>query len=250
MQILICEDEQICLSAIRDDILLWQKMHMYQDVYVREFSSAEDLLEAFEKGVYCDLLFLDIYMPDGLDGYALSKKIREINQKIQIVFVTNSVDFLREGYTVGALRYFTKPVTRNQIFEVLDIVYAQMNALEGKFFTAKSSGGQMFIPLREILFFEIRGHNLLLYTTTKKEPVAFRMRLKYVLDQFEEERCFVCPHRSFLVNIAFVRAAQDNKLVLANGMEIPISRSCSGEVRKALYLYFQGGKRHVGMDAL
>ena len=89
MWVIICEDERVYSRAIENDILRWKESHMYKDVYVQLYHSAEDLLDAFEKGTRCDLLFLDIRMPDGLNGFELAQIVRESNEKMQIVFISN-----------------------------------------------------------------------------------------------------------------------------------------------------------------
>ena len=97
IQIILCEDERDFLAKITAEILDWKAMRGHQDVLVQSFASAEDLWEALERGLSCDLLFLDICMPDGLNGYELAQRIRETNQRMQIVFVSNSMEFWREA---------------------------------------------------------------------------------------------------------------------------------------------------------
>lgn len=150
-------------------------------------------------------------------------------------------------YTVNALRYFTKPVTRQQLFEVLDLVYAQTGALAGEYFAAKSGGKQLFLPLREITYFEIQGHRLLLHRVGQAEPLTIRMRLLDVEAQLKD-KTFLCTHRSFLVNLIYIRTFENDKMELADGTEIPVSRSYAERVRAAMYRYFQGGKNHIGVD--
>lgn len=84
MWVIICEDERVYSRAIENDILCWKESHMYKDVYVQLYHSAEDLLDAFEKGTRCDLLFLDIRMPDGLKGLSWLKSFGNQMKKCKL----------------------------------------------------------------------------------------------------------------------------------------------------------------------
>ena len=56
IQIILCEDEQDFLAKITGEVLDWKAMRGHQDVLVQSFASAEDLWEALERGLSCDLL--------------------------------------------------------------------------------------------------------------------------------------------------------------------------------------------------
>lgn len=51
-----------------------------------------------------DLVFLDIQMPD-LDGMTVSRKIRQVDDQIPIVFITNMSSMAVQGYSVDALDF-------------------------------------------------------------------------------------------------------------------------------------------------
>lgn len=240
MWVIICEDERVYSRAIENDILCWKESHMYKDVYVQLYHSAEDLLDAFEKGTRCDLLFLDIRMPDGLNGFELAQIVRESNEKMQIVFISNFNDYLYEGYTLNILRYLPKPVSKDKVIEVLDIVYNQLSSLNGTFFSAKKGGIEFFIPLNDIMYFEVNGHNTLVHRASTIEVQAFRVRIKDVVEQLQQNT-FVFSHRSFLVNLAYIRKLRIDSIELVNGVTVPMSRNYADDAKRKIHNYFQGG---------
>ena len=77
-------------------------------VQIETFSSAEELLRAFEVGKY-DILVLDIYMRD-MSGMEAAKIIRKRDAEVSIIFLTSSVEHVLEGYRVFATGYFIKPI--------------------------------------------------------------------------------------------------------------------------------------------
>ena len=63
-----------------------------------------------------DLVVLDVMLPD-LDGFAVTRRIRESGKHIPIVFVTarDSVDDKIKGLTVGGDDYVTKPFSLEEV---------------------------------------------------------------------------------------------------------------------------------------
>ena len=72
------------------------------------FSSGEQVL-AYSSQI--DILFLDIYMK-GVDGMYVARKIREEDENMIIIFITGSLDYVKEGYIVNAFRYIIKPIKK------------------------------------------------------------------------------------------------------------------------------------------
>jgi len=72
-------------------------------------------LEVFQK-TESDLLILDIMMPK-MDGFTLAKKIREVDEKIPIIFLSakSLQEDKIEGFRIGADDYITKPFSMEEL---------------------------------------------------------------------------------------------------------------------------------------
>ena len=87
------------------------------DAEVHIFEQQEDLLsEAKEHG--CDIAFLDIHMW-GMTGVELAKHLKEINPKMNIIFVTGFSEYTGEAMKMHASGYIMKPVTKEKVEEEL-----------------------------------------------------------------------------------------------------------------------------------
>ena len=78
-------------------------------------------LDEFEPNY--DLIFMDIAMP-GINGIDVSKKIREADEQVPLVFVTSLTQYALQGYKVGAIDYLVKPVTYDHLKITLSRVLA------------------------------------------------------------------------------------------------------------------------------
>jgi DNA-binding response OmpR family regulator len=79
-------------------------------------------LEAFSKNTFA-LCILDIMMPE-MDGLALAKEIRLINQEIPVIFLTakNQKEDVLEGFRTGADDYITKPFSMEELLYRIEAI--------------------------------------------------------------------------------------------------------------------------------
>lgn len=89
--------------------------------HVEFFYTADDAL-AYVKDNYVDLAFLDMDLAGELDGVKLGKQIRDIKPNIEIAFVTGHDEFAREAFRVGGRAYLTKPYTKDELDDTIDIM--------------------------------------------------------------------------------------------------------------------------------
>ena len=76
--------------------------------YVRRFSDGNEIVANYSPEF--DILLLDIEMPV-LDGLNAARKIRKVDEKVVMMFITNVANYAIHGYEVGALDFITKPLT-------------------------------------------------------------------------------------------------------------------------------------------
>ena len=76
--------------------------------HVEGYRDSLDFLEGYSGTL--DVIFIDIEMPH-MDGMTVCAKIREMDEKIGIVFVTNMAQYAIKGYEVNAIDFIVKPVS-------------------------------------------------------------------------------------------------------------------------------------------
>ncbi len=111
MKILLVDDEELQLIRLENAC----KKVMPDS----EFFSFTNPIKVMESNINFDLAFLDIEMP-GLNGIQLAKKLKSINPKIKIIFVTAYNNYALDAYRVHASGYITKPVNENKIKVEID----------------------------------------------------------------------------------------------------------------------------------
>ena len=93
MRIAICDDENMQLYMTKTSL---ETAYKSLDLVVDTYNSGVGLLNAVDD-VHYDLIILDIEMP-GQNGIDTAKKLRKIEDKTAIVFLTSHVEYALEGY--------------------------------------------------------------------------------------------------------------------------------------------------------
>ena len=112
MKILCVDDEPLALEMLEGAVREAQP-----EADIKAFRRQSELLaEAEASG--CDIAFLDIHMR-GVNGVELAKKLKQINPKMNIIFVTGFDEYAAQAMKLHASGYIMKPVTKEKVEEEL-----------------------------------------------------------------------------------------------------------------------------------
>ncbi|PLS01055.1 response regulator transcription factor [Neobacillus cucumis] len=115
MKTIIVEDEYHIRQGIKESIE-WEALSAE---LVGEADNGEDAWELYQ-ACQADLILLDINMPK-MNGLELAKRIRSINDKAQIVFLTgfDEFNYVKQAITLNASDYLLKPISYQELKEAL-----------------------------------------------------------------------------------------------------------------------------------
>lgn len=216
MKIAICDD----------DLVLNRKLHQfifetYHDIDLRidEYRSGEEFLQKISTSkLTYDLLLLDIEM-DKVNGITVAKELKQLSPKTFVVFITSHDEFATVGYEVSAFRYLIKPINKNKLIEAIEAAKEELLSIKSISFQNKD--GEYIIPLNDILYFEAQNQEVLVSTT--EQQLLHRGNLNDYEQRLSQEG-FYRVHRSYLVNLRFVKLYSKIEIILNGGQTIPLSR--------------------------
>ncbi|MCL2570775.1 MAG: LytTR family DNA-binding domain-containing protein [Defluviitaleaceae bacterium] len=221
MKIAICDDVALYNQHLREMLDNYMSRNKVSNYILTEYNCGQTLLEGYSRSF--DYVFIDIEMPV-IDGFRTAGKIREIDVDTGIVFVTNMKSQMQMGFRYGAKDYLCKPVTQQQIDELMDRLldeYRHKNSSEFYNIKLKYDEGTARLKLSDIIYFESNDQYIL--ATTAEEAFTFRGRLSIVEEDLKDKG-FIRVHRSFLVNAKYVFKNFGNCIVLKSGERISVSR--------------------------
>lgn len=232
IRIAICEDEKEIRDLIEGYIydMLRNENIEYE---IQKYSSGEELLRNDLKGI--DILLLDIQMSQ-INGMDTARNIREVDNKMEIIFITSLIDYVQEGYEVRAYRYLLKPIESEQLKKHVLTCIKEIEINKNNYIVIKNRSNIYKIDSNEITYIEVQKKHMLIHTIKKNFEVG------YSLEKIEKDinlDKFVRCHKSFLANLSYVENIKPNIAVLESGEEIPVSRYRYKDVKER-FLKFLG----------
>ena len=216
MKLALCDDDKQELSHISSFIKNYQKLSSVP-MSVQIFHNSFELASV-ASDEHFDLYLLDIIMP-GLNGIELAREIRRFDKAADIIFLTSSPEFAVESYTVKASNYLVKPVSRDRLVEALDDIMRTRTEDRDSCLVLKSSVGVHKVHISEIIYIEALNRKVIYYLRNNSQITCVE-KFASVCDQLLQHPEFLLAHRSFLVNMNYIRRISEIKrLYLAFQME-------------------------------
>lgn len=212
LQIAVCDDNIDELSNMVQLINLYRTSKNFNcDCAV--FLNGFDLVSDLEKGKRFDIYCLDIIMP-GFTGIDVAKEIRVFDKTAPILFFTSSSEFALESYSVKAINYVLKPISKEKLFFTFDEMLEQIKTEKDEdVIIVKSNEGIQKIIISNLVFAEVIGRNVLYHMRSGK-VIECTEAFSSVCDNLLKYGCFIKPHRSYLVNMQYVNTISGNYIIL------------------------------------
>lgn len=228
------------------------------DVVLREFERAEDLAAYVRAGEPLDILLADIVIdhpsaeeaagdgtphageppardasPTAIDAV---RCLMLAQRGVQVIYVTGYDQFHTRAYETEHACFLVKPVDDGELAFALR--RALDRAARGRMEPLRIRCGfeERIVDPRDIVFIESERRVLNIHA------VAETIRTYGKLADLEESlpADFVRCHKSFLVNMRYIKAIGQGELRLAQGESVPVSQSRKRQTQEAVRAYARG----------
>lgn len=194
------------------------------------FGGAQQALDFLQQHPV-DLIFLDIEMPS-VSGMALA---RQLPPDVLVIFTTAYPQYALDGYTVNALDYLLKPISKTRLETAIAKALKQFGLMRRgvasaitseDFLMVKANRKLHKVPFQSIRFVEGLKDYVVLHCENQK--LITSMNLKTIHEKMPQER-FLRVSKSYVVNAEHI-AAHNAQYIWIDQVEIRL-----GEVYKAAF---------------
>lgn len=150
-KIAICDDSKLDRQLLKVVIQTYFENNE-EEFKIFEYELGDNLLDDIE----VELLFLDIIM-NGTNGMKITRKLRDIQFKAPIIFLTAHADYAVESYEVYVAGYLLKPYDTNKLTLLLDEV---LQRSVQKRIAVKVKKQHRYLEINDIMYVESDKHVL------------------------------------------------------------------------------------------
>lgn len=195
-----------------------------------------------------DLILLDIDMSD-YSGIELAERIKKVNKKCFVCFVTKYPNYIFESQHIHAFDYIIKPFQQNQIIKVLDDFIKELNVestLLHKIIQFDTVDGIALLECNEIISFEYferfifntKIFNRSTKINTTNRTYLIKCNIKTIHKLLPNE-LFIIPHQSYIINMNHIKFLKSTEIIMSDGSTIPISQKRISGTKDAIIHYFK-----------
>lgn len=174
------------------------------------FNNAETFLKNYKKEY--SVVLMDINLP-GMNGMECVKQLREIDDTVLVVFVTNLSQFAVDGYEVKAFDFVVKPISYYNFSLKLKRALSHLSSLNNYELIISTKDKKYFININQLIYIEIRNHTIIYHLVN--EEIKGSGTLKSLYTNLKKHHFAFC-NQCYLVNLAFVKGIDDGFLLINN----------------------------------
>lgn len=235
MRIVIVEDELEARQRLEDCLARYAEEYGV-NFSVQWYTNGFDFLERWHQDA--DIVFMDVDMP-GMNGIETAHRMREADENVVLIFVTNLAQYAIEGYAVDALDYVLKPVDYFAFKLKIKKALRSVSACPEKIIPVLCEGQTYYLKSSEILYVEVEKHDLTYHTVNGNFTCVDSLKnAEEVLQGLNFYRCNYC----YLVNLRYVTSVGNTGIQVGKNT-LQISRNRRKAFLEKLTEYYSKGGR-------
>ncbi|MDU5491415.1 MAG: LytTR family DNA-binding domain-containing protein [Clostridium perfringens] len=231
LKICLCDNDKNilnCYSKKVTDLL----NNIYFTFKLETFTSGESLIFKLEDDPNkFDIIIIDIIMK-GIDGIETSKILRNYGYEGIIIFLTSSKEFAFDSFKVEPFNYILKNSKNNRFDNIFLKAAKKVHKKSRKNIINLSKPQNKIIDLDTIIYMETLSKKVLFHKLSG-EIEEVNCSFKDIIENVERYGLFRC-HKSYIVNINYVKTFNKLECKLYNDVIIPLGRKYSKEFRNII----------------
>ena len=167
-----------------------------------------------------DILIMDINLQDG-NGIETVKHLQKLHPKLKVIYLTGIINYATAIFETNPAYFLVKPSNENNLSDAITKVSKEIEFDKSDSIVIKTSGSEIILYRREIMYVESQGRKLVLYMADGKKSEIYEK-----MDVIQEKlgASFIRSHKSFLINMKYITERTNKEFYLSDGKVLPISK--------------------------
>lgn len=236
---------QVRVAVVEDELLSRKKILSYLEMFEKEsgipiqvetLTDGTEIVEKYNTGKKYDVILLDIEM-EHMDGMKAAEWIRNLDEEVILIFITNMAQFVMKGYEVSALDFLVKPVSYYMFVEKMHKAYDRISMREERSIIIKGKECIYKVHTTELIYIEVQNHSLTFHTMQGNYMCTGSLKkVEKDLEGLPFARC----SSSYLLNLMHVLRIEKEHVIMDNKDELLLSRLKRQEFMEILTDYYGG----------
>lgn len=235
LNILSCDDEKEFLIIIKK--ILDEYLTIPYSLYATHNTGImEEYLE--KNSEHIDVLLMDIELQEH-NGIEIASQIIKRWHHIKVIFITGYVEQYFESLFLQ-LRPFAvlhKPIKPELLCQLLNKAYLERDYSSTKYLTLKSQSGVLKLEVDQIIFIESVKRKVQVHLAG--EIFSCYNTLNQIMTLLPHN--FIRCHKSFLVNMDYIKNFNSVEITLMDGTSISVSKSKAIKAKTQYFTYIGMG---------
>ncbi|MCO6475960.1 MAG: response regulator transcription factor [Phaeodactylibacter sp.] len=227
MRTIIIEDE----LGSRETLKKFLDKYCPDIVVSGEAGNLKEALEVIEREVP-DLIFLDVRLSAQENGFQILDNTG--NFDFEVIFLSAYKEYASQAFRENACDYLLKPINPDFLQEAVnraierrkqkkqEVILKKLNKQSLKF-KIPLHGGFELISIKDILMCKASNSSTTFFFLNGRKKVVSRELLE--VEKMLSDYDFVRIHRSYIINLAYVKAFKNGFITLTEEVEVPVSKS-------------------------
>ena len=217
IRICVCDDSMVFLNDFKKAVegLLPHGKYSDHEFELKLFAEAEGLLNYCVSN-YPDIVFLDIEMPKQ-NGLEIADALNKLCVYTLIIFVTSHDDLVFTSLRYHPFRFLRKTHLSGELLEALDSAIEE-RIIKDKTLTLGSKYLGKKLLVSQIMYIE-SDKNYVCIVTNNNTEYLYRATVSF-LDKELSSYGFIRVHSAFIVNMAYIKALNNDSLLLFNNKPV------------------------------
>lgn len=214
MRIAVCDDEKREREQFLDALHAWDPAKQAEC-----FSDGSSFLEAAGTLPPFDIVFLDIFLTCE-NGVNIARELQDISPETAIVFVTTSPEYAVDAFSLQALHYLIKPITKEGVMEAFRRLEEGLS-VKRQTLTLTVGRENHSVYQDEICYLKSSNHAIEVFLTGDR-----CLKVWMTLGEMEQKlgENFLKLNRGTVVNMEYIEVMGTDSCILRDGTKLEMTR--------------------------